>query len=216
MFVSKSTYDLERKLSQFWREKWEKEVFCRGDLRKALSKMEVLKDAAEASEARAERSLRSAENALAHKEKCHAEEVAKLKYELNHAQKKISNQKKQIQAFEKQRSEYAELHATIRELEGQIAAASKVTYAVAHHRNDVLAVRRFNSLDDAVSELQGQQDWNNDHPHVTAPPLHIFALIGDTVIADVTDPDKWDETLPVSAKRETQESRNFWGSIAIG
>lgn len=212
MFVLKSTYDKANEAAEFWKAEYEKEaaryVRCLQGIADYLSNQEE--------DGPTTRALRSAEHALAHKEKCHAEEVAKLKYELNHAQKKISNQKKQIQAFEKQRSEYAELHATIRELEGQIAAASKVTYAVAHHRNDVLAVRRFNSLDDAVSELQGQQDWNNDHPHVTAPPLHIFALIGDTVIADVTDPDKWDETLPVSEKRETQESRNFWGSIAIG
>lgn len=195
MFVLKSTYDEANEAAEFWKAEYEKVAAkydrCLQGIADYLSSQEE--------DGPTTRALRSAEHALEYKEKKHAEEVARLKKELQHAQNKISNQKKQIQSFEKQRSECAELHATVRELEGQLSDASKVTFAVAHHRNDALAVRRYTSHTGAVRAAHNAAA--DQYSSIGRVPFRIFALVGDTVIADVTDPDKWDETLPVSTKR---------------
>lgn len=217
MFVLKSTYDEANEAAEFWKAEYEKVAAkydrCLQGIADYLSNQEAEEAHMSNYEIKSEpmpksiggawvvyrKALRSAEHALEYKEKKHAEEVARLKKELQHAQNKISNQKKQIQSFEKQRSECAELHATVRELEGQLSDASKVTFAVAHHRNDALAVRRYTSHTGAVRAAHNAAA--DQYSSIGRVPFRIFALVGDTVIADVTDPDKWDETLPVSTKR---------------
>lgn len=88
--------------------------------------------------------------------------------------------------------------ARAKKAEDALAAATRISYVVALHENDVPALPRYHSLDTAYGEYMEA----TKNPSEGFYPYRIFALRGDTIIADVTDRNKWDETLPVSEKMD--------------
>jgi len=109
-----------------------------------------------------------------------------------------------LASVKKEKEVYEAVEAR-RKAEAALEAATRISYVVAHHRNDAAAVTRYATLERAVDVYQSTKSTEHrlrkKSPMAETFPLFIFALRGDDVIADVTDPAKWNETLPISDKR---------------
>lgn len=209
MIVLKSTHD--RKVSKL---ESQRDAAERAATRLSLGwEQEVRKMSLEKREhERTEQFLSSCEKAIAIGEESKEEadsRAEKYKQEMKHMQKRLENQRKQIQSLQdkvdnlvsnadSQRQTHQSILTQLADAQRQLQDARSVSYVATTHRNNVLAARRYTNLDDALNEAGV---WEEDSG--IGPKIRVFALIGDTVIADVTDSDKWDETLPISRKEST-------------
>lgn len=195
MLVTKTTYDRD---VRFWKNAYAEQLGVASDARTDAFKATLKVNGEEDAHRFTKIDLASAELALAAKDD-QIEELQAEVYELTRSRdnwKGVADSRDSI--VTKVANKLDEANARADRAESALAAATKVSYVVALHENDVPAQPRHSSLDMAYAEYREIVDGENGRNY----PYRIFALRGDRIIADVTSPSTWDERLPVSEARQ--------------
>lgn len=183
MFVTKRTHQHRMAVTEgtarFWKD-------SRDDWHNLALTLKSQLEAEQTVHAVTEQAVRSAESALRQKEK----QIDSLNEQVANLVEKRKNHASELEAERRLRNQ---ANNRAEDAERELADAKRVTFIVTAHRNNAAAAKRYGSLDDAVAEYRAR--------HRPAYPLYIYAMVGDLVVSDVTDPEKWGETLPVSTER---------------